>query len=276
MRDAPHIMLDCGRVNALRLRFLDRETADLALAPGVHAIGRDAHGQIGAVTRQNAWALFCNDARGVWLQAGDPTRGVHVNGRRIRRMALLRAGDSLFAEGVEMVVLGDAPAAVPGFESPEGDCETRMVLRGVGGQHHGRALTLDTPRTLGSARDCDIRIDDAALADRHLALRPHARGVLLTDVHDSAQCQVNGHSTRAALLRPGDQLVVEGRHRFVIESPSASAKTVPGEAPMEALGSGAADDSDTGPARRLRVPWLLVAAALIAVSLSLLMLYGAR
>jgi len=239
-------------------------------------VGRDAAGQIGAVTRKDAWALLCNDRRGVWLQAGDPTRGVHVNGRRIRRMAMVRAGDALFAEGVEMIVLGDAPAAAPGYQSPDGEFDARLVLRGVGGQHHGRSLSLDSVRTLGRARECDIRIDDAALGERHLQLLPHAEGLVLRCVDASAQCQVNGHAVREALLKPGDQLVVEGRHRFVVESPSPVIKNGPDDVAVAEFDTAAKASPEARARKPMRVPWLLVAAALLAGGLSLLLLYGAR
>lgn len=179
-----HIMLDCGRVNALRLRFQDPETADVVLSPGVHSIGRDEAGRPGPVARHHAIAQFSVDRRGVWLQVREGARGVHVNGRPVRRMSVLRAGDSVFADGIELTLVADAPQPAPSFDSPASEGDPRIVLRGVGGRHHGRCFSLDAPRLLGRGRECDIRIDEPTVAERHLRLGPHVAGVAL---HDAAR-----------------------------------------------------------------------------------------
>ncbi|HEY1141668.1 MAG TPA: FHA domain-containing protein, partial [Lysobacter sp.] len=87
-------------MTALRLRFPHRQQPDLVLGPGVHAIGRDATDRPVIVDDPaQAIAQFCVDRRGVWLQVHQGARGLHVNGRPVRRMALLRAGDAVFVDG---------------------------------------------------------------------------------------------------------------------------------------------------------------------------------
>lgn len=250
------------------------------LGPGLHAIGRDAGGQAVPVDDPGqAIAQFCVDRRGVWLQVNEGTRGLHVNGRPTRRIAMMRAGDAVFVDGQQWLLLGDTPPNAPAQSSPpaaEMASDPRMVLRGVGGAHHGRSITLDQARVVGRLPECEIRIDEAAFADRHARLEPHAQGVVLRDLGSEDGSVVNGWPVRNALLRPGDQVVFDSHHRFVVEAPRLNAS-------VEERARGIAAPPDAEPmlaagkmTSARRVPWLLLAALLLAASLSLLLLYGAR
>jgi pSer/pThr/pTyr-binding forkhead associated (FHA) protein len=268
-------------MNALRLRFPNRQQPDLVLGPGLHAIGRDLVDRPVIVDDPGqAIAQFCVDRRGVWLQVREGTRGLHVNGRPVRRMALLRAGDAVFVDGNEWLLLGDTPPSAPADSMPssnDANSDPRMVLRGLGGPHHGRSITLDQQRTVGRLPECDVRIDDAAFADRHARLEPHAEGVVLRDLGSHEGSIVNGWPMRNALLRPGDQVVFDTQ-RFVVEAPNAGAtsdsKRSPQPAPAEEVVQPASEAKLPSSARR--VPWLLLAALFLAGALSLLLLYGAR
>lgn len=266
-------------MTALRLRFPNRQQPDLILGPGVHAIGRDLVDRPVIVDDPGqAIAQFCVDRRGVWLQVREGTRGLHVNGRPVRRVAMLRAGDAVFVDGNEWLLLGDTPPSAPAESKPgEQNPDPRMVLRGLGGPHHGRSITLDQPLQVGRLAECDVRIDDVAFADRHARLEPHAEGVVLRDLGSHEGSVVNGWPVRSALLRPGDQVVFDTQ-RFVVEAPNrgglseAARQTepIPRDDPMQA---------ESAPKQRSsarRVPWLLLAALFLAAAVSLLLLYGAR
>lgn len=268
-------------MTALRLRFPNRQQPDLVLGPGVHAIGRDLVDRPVIVDDPGqAIAQFCVDRRGVWLQVREGVRGLHVNGRPVRRVAMLRAGDAVFVDGNEWLLLGDTPPSAPAEPTPaSGDqsADPRMVLRGLAGPHHGRSITLDQPRQVGRLPECDIRIDDAAFADRHARLEPHAEGVVLRDLGSHDGSVVNGWPVRSALLRPGDQVVFDTQ-RFVVEAPnrggvseaSRPTQPMPGEDSVQ---------TESEPKQRSsarRVPWLLLAALFLATAVSLLLLYGAR
>ena len=273
-------------MTALRLRFPNRQQPDLVLGPGVHAIGRDVVDRPVIVDDPGqAIAQFCVDRRGVWLQVREGTRGLHVNGRPVRRVAMLRAGDAVFVDGNEWLLLGDTPPSAPNESRPgdprpgpgEQNPDPRMVLRGLGGPHHGRSVTLDQARQVGRLPECDIRIDDAAFADRHARLEPHAEGVVLRDLGSHDGSAVNGWPVRSALLRPGDQVVFDTQ-RFVVEAPnrggsssaSRSASPMPCEDPVQSV-----PETKPGSSAR-RVPWLLLAALFLAAAVSLLLIYGAR
>lgn len=270
-------MLDCRRVDHLRLRFPDQRSADLLLSQGVHPVARGEDGQPSpAADPSDAVVQFCVDRRGVWMQVCDGARGLHVNGRPVRRMAMLRAGDLIYLEGAEMLLLGAAPLPAPSQDEDVASNDGRVVLRGVGGLHHGRCFSVQHGITVGRASDCAIRIDEASAVGRHACLVPHPQGVVLRDLGSGEGSVVNGHKVRDALLRPGDQVVFDTQHRFVVEAPVQSAT---GRIAVMQLD----DDWHDGegghsplPASVRRMPWLLLAALLLAGGLSLLLLYGTR
>ncbi|WP_187770689.1 FHA domain-containing protein [Cognatilysobacter lacus] len=255
-------------MTALRLRPTGSERDLLDLEPGVHPI---LPSMLDA--RQSSVEPVGHvyvDSRGVWLQVGDGVRGVYVNGRPIRRMAMLRAGDSIFMAGVECVLIGRRPESGGEDSAPRSD--VHAVLRAIAGRHHGRCFPLERECVLGRAPDCEIPIDDEAIGAREVSLRVTAKGVRATSVTPSAPVWVNGHALGTGLLVPGDQLVVAGQHRFVVEAARASSVVEP---ERERRPSGRAPSPPKLRRAARRLPWLIVAAVMLAGALSLLLLYGA-
>lgn len=269
-------VLDFSRVNALSLRFPDHDRNDLALGQGVHAFGRADDGALDRVEhREDALVQFCIDRRGVWLQSRAPDGAVHVNGRPVRRMAMLRAGDAIHLEGAELVLLGTSPGPMPKGIPNVRESDRRAVLRGVGGPSHGRCFSLDHAREIGRDVECDIRIDGPAIAERHARLEPHQDGIVLRDL-GGANVVVNGHAVREGLLQAGDQLVV-GSHRFVIEAPLSPGIADATAVPEDGHDTEATDDAPSPVASSIRrMPWLLLAAVMLAAALTLLLMFGAR
>lgn len=257
------------------MRAPGTEIDALPLGMGRHAIGRVEGGALALVDDADAARVcFCVDRRGVWLTVGQGVRGVHVNGRPVQRKALLRTGDSIHVDGHEIVLASARPAPVPprdahGAAAAAGamQADPRVVLRGVGGRHHGRSFTLDHPRLVGSAADADIRIDDPAFAARHARIGLQDGQVVLRGLEAGASCQVNGEPRRDALLQPGDQVVFDAHHRFVVEAPLR----VLGPLVEEGMPDAAPVAAPTG-SRARRLPWLLLTAVLLAAALSALLL----
>jgi len=262
-------------MNELRLRFGDGDQPDLVLGSGVHALGRLPTG-LGPVDAEQPWLLqLCNDRRGIWLTVADDLRGVHVNGRPVQHVAMLRAGDSIHVDGNELLLTAanDGRALPPPAAQRDPIGNLRLVLRGVGGAHHGRSISLETPRRIGRAADADIRIEGPGIAERHALLDAVNGQAVLREA--GADVLVNGQRVRQAVLRAGDQIAFDVQHRFVLEGPP------PATAAPEAGRPRAAGDPDAAPEppRRSwlqRMPWLLVAAILLAAALSALLLFGAR
>jgi pSer/pThr/pTyr-binding forkhead associated (FHA) protein len=253
-------------VEQIRIRTRDDGGGERVLGHGSHVLP----GQRGGVR-------LCLDRRGAWLQVDPDESGVLVNGRPVRRMAMLRVGDTVWLDGTEHQLLQADDAGLPPAAEEGG--ATRLVLRGVGGQYHGRCITLDRPRTVGRLAECDIRVDDPAFAERHARLEPRGDAVVLEPLSAEDDSVVNGEHVRNALLRAGDQVVFDAHHRFVLESPGRP--KVRRDMPIDlddapgTLPDGLSSRPRSGRSALRRLPWLLLAALLLAAALSGLLLSGA-
>lgn len=264
----------------LLVHFSQQQQPDQPLRPGVQRIVRQANGSVRLGDPGNGALLlaqFCMDDRGLWLQVGNGIRSIHVNGRPVRRMALLRAGDAVYVDGVEMVLRGEVDSLLQApAPTHEGNPDEQRLLRGVGGLHHGRSFTLSRARVIGRGNDADIEIDEPAFAEQHARVEVHGERVLLRDLGSADGTRVNGVGVRHCWLQPGDQVVFDGQHRFVLEVPHDPRRR---PLPVEDEGNQDAEQAPLAfvPPRRVRRwPWLLVSALLLAGVLSLLLWFGAR
>jgi hypothetical protein len=92
-------------MEGLKLRFPEHHHPEMPLSPGVHAIGRIGD-TVGLVGEHEAPAIrLYVDRRGVWMTVAEGARGIHVNGRPVKRMAMLRLGDAIYLDGVEMLLV---------------------------------------------------------------------------------------------------------------------------------------------------------------------------
>lgn len=262
----------------LRLSFCDGEQPDLVLGAGVHALGRLPTG-LGPVAGEQPWLLqICSDRRGIWLTVADDVRGVHVNGRPVQHVALLRAGDSIHVDGGELLLTAaneTRPLPATATAPRDSVASLRLSLRGVGGQHHGRSISLEQPRRIGRGADVDIRIEGPGIAEQHALIEAVNGQAVLRE--SAADVLLNGHRVRQAILQTGDQIAFDVQHRFVLEGPPASIATLP-DGRRQASAAGADEPRDPSHRRALnvRVPWLLLAAVLMAAMLALLLVYGTR
>ena len=268
-------MLDCTAMNDLRLHFCDDSRPDLPLDTGVLALGRSQTG-LAPMASDGPWLLqLCNDRRGIWLTVAEGLRGVHVNGRPVLQLAMLRAGDSIHVDGQELQLVTPIPAPLPATGgSRDGDGTLRLVLRGVGGPHHGRSLSLEHPRHVGSAAHADLRIEGHGISTDLARIELSDGKPVLRNA--AASVRLNGQPVQHALLKPGDQLLFGLQHRFVLEGSTALATDI---ACAQHSHRQQADAPPAPPSDRgwtTRVPWLLVAALLMAAALSALLVFGAR
>ena len=180
-------VIDCRRVTALRLRLPATDRDVLVLEPGVHAV---TPATLGASAGTQTVANIYVDSRGTWLQLREGLRGAYVNGRAVRHMAMLRAGDALYLEGVECVLLGRE--AEPAVSS--GVADQRAVLRAVAGRHHGRCFALGNGCTLGRSARCDVVLDDEGVDDCHVELRPSGAGWAVAVHGREGSVTANGNS----------------------------------------------------------------------------------
>lgn len=271
-------------MRTLQVHFSNKQQPDQPLRRGVQRVVRHASGAI--VLGDDSMgplllAQLCLDSRGLWLQVVSGTRSVHVNGRPVRRMAFLRAGDAIHVEGVELVIRGECQPAQGHPAAVETAAEdSRIALRGVGGHQHGRSFSLDSSLAIGRAANADIVIDDPAFGLTHAVIERHGDRVLLRDLGSTDGSMVNGVEVRHCWLQPGDQVVFDSQHRFVLEDP-VRARTEMSVTQDGGGGDGSVEPLlgitvESAPQRSTRWPWLLLSAVLLAAALGSLLLFGAR
>lgn len=248
-------------------------------------------------------ASFVQDRRGLWLRVPPGVHGVHLNARPVRHLAQLRPGDLVCLDKLRLQLRADdqpeidrrIPASQPAsMNEAQRVSASRVVLRGLSGQHFGRSYTLTEPRLFGRTASADIRLDDAAVAERHAVIELHSDRVVLRALGSDSSL-VNGVPVRDAVLSPGDQISID-QHRFVLEAPGLPQRgQLGGQKPvvsthtqtMNAVRVPAAPDAEPrageGPRRSKpagRDPsalwWLIAAATVLGAAITALLVYAPR
>jgi pSer/pThr/pTyr-binding forkhead associated (FHA) protein len=287
----------------MRLSFPNGEHADVLLESGELIIGsasgnRVALPEAGLAPRHAA--IRVDVQRGILMSVLDSAAQVHVNARPVREMAVLRLGDVLSLNRLQVLVKPDNDAAIDGdipsdskalSSSAQRTAASRVVLRGVSGSYYGRSLSLQDPLVVGRGVDADIRLDEPGMLDRHAQIELHGEKVLLRDLGSHDGSVVNGVAVSSAVLAPGDQIAFDG-HRFVLEAPGLPPRGVRHETPSAGSGMGttqtmqavrAAPHAGHGPATtepdtvpRAHFGWLILTALAIAAGIVALLMYGPR
>jgi FHA domain/Protein of unknown function (DUF3662) len=87
------------------------------------------------------------------------------------------------------------------------------------GDHDPVPLTASTPVVLGRGATATVDLDDSSVSRRHCELRPVAGGWVVVDLDSANGTRVNDASVSDPIpLRPGDELELAGRVRFIAEA----------------------------------------------------------
>ncbi len=113
-------------------------------------------------------------------------------------------------------LIGSDPSTVAGLSG--GDERTDrlpvFVLKVIGGDDDGSLYPLDWTRSsrvlVGTSAACDIKLTDALVSRRHLALGPQGGYLQLTDTESTNGTQVNGLRVVEALLKGGETITIGG------------------------------------------------------------------
>lgn len=207
----------------MRIHFPGNEHVEVALHEGALRIGSgpDADLRIAGLAPLHA-TLSLEDRHGPMLRVATAAGGVFLNGRPIREIALLRLGDLLVLGPVRLLLKPDhdwIDAPPPTVSAGAAAVVPRVALRGLNGRHGGQALSLGGNCLLGRDAACEIRLDDPSLAPKQAQIQNTGAGLFLRELGDRALIHVNGIPSRAAVLRPGDQIAFNQNLRFVIEAP---------------------------------------------------------
>lgn len=298
-------MADVGR--PVRLSFPKGEHGDVLAQPGEITIGSapDNAVVLQADGVQPHHAAISVDNRGFWLFVRGAEAWTHVNARPVREKSLLRMGDIVSLQSINIVlkpdsddiVTADVPAQVSSFA--EAQTPPKVVLRGVSGPYFGKVIAVQGQLTIGRGSDCDLVLDEPEMARKHARIEIGADGIAWRDLGSANGTAINGVQVRDAALYTGDQIAFD-RNRFLIEAPGTPVRSnVPrsnGVAAQAAASTPQAQPQVTQTMRAIRIetpaaapaveaeapesspnagwnPWWLIAAgALIAVGIALLLL----
>jgi len=289
----------------MQLMFPNGEHASVAFEQGEVSIGSRAGQGVSLSGKSLAphHASVVWDRRGLWLRVPPGVPGVHVNARPIRRIAMLRIGDQLCLEQVQLVLSENSPDVIdriipPSAPAPLTEAQrvsaSRVAIRAISGNLCGRAFTLTEPKLVGRSSSCDIRIDDPAVAERECQFELHGDRVVLRSLSHGEFTTVNGIQVADAVLAPGDQVVID-QNRFLLEAPGLPAR---GQDRLRAQ----AQQQHTQTMKAVRVPqapapanvdqresldppppqpvdpgalwWLIAAAAVLAAAMTALLVYS--
>lgn len=247
-------------------------------------------------------ASIISDRRGLWLKLQPDSQPIHLNGRPVKQLAMLRTGDLLCFDQVR-IQLRDSDAQAISRNIPENSplglnesqqvSAARVLLRGLSGQHFGRVYGLVNPQLLGSSANVDIVIEDASVAEKHAQIELHGDKVVLRSLGSQSITHVNGIAVTDALLSPGDQIAIE-QSRFMLEAPGLPPRgrdvavpsgTVAHTQTIQAVKAKMSNESPVGShqeAENLQhttedssaLWWLIAAAAILAASLTALLVYA--
>jgi pSer/pThr/pTyr-binding forkhead associated (FHA) protein len=275
----------------MRLSFSNGEHADVLVDGGVTGIGA-AQGnsvrlELGGVRPWHARLVI--DKRGMILEVVDPEARTHVNARPVVEKALLRLGDVINFDAIAVTLKPDndriidtrvPPEAAPGSASEV----SRVVLRGVSGNHYGKTISVGERLAIGHGSR-GLNLDEPEMGEHHASIDATDDAVYFRAVGVAADAEINGVRVSTAILHPGDQISF-GRNRFVLEAPGYPARgqrmptpamtapaitqTLDAIQMSDAIVPTEEDPSDAGTG----IWWLISAAALIGLGIAGLIWFG--
>ena len=225
----------------MRLHFPNKEHADVIVASGDITIGsaQDNNVVVGKPGVAAHHVRLAVAERSIVHSVSDAQARVHVNARPVREKALLRLGDTVSLDTIQLRLMPDRDAAIrtqvpagsrnPTPASPGGADEMnatrarlappKVVLRGVSGSYFGKIVPVRGRLVIGRGADCDLVLDEAEMSRRHAVIENSGDGIYLRDLGSANGTFVNGVQVRDAVLHPDDQIAFD-TNRFLLEAPS--------------------------------------------------------
>lgn len=285
----------------MRLSFPNGEHPDVLLEEGELSIGDAATNRVAipnAGLAPRHVGIRVDSQRGILMSVLDHAAQVHVNARPVRELAMLRLGDVVSLERLQLLVKPDHDGAIIGnipadtqaiAAGAQRTAASRVVLRGVSGAYFGRSLSLQEPLLVGRTEQAQIRLDEPDIDERHAQIELSGECVLLRDLGSRDGSVVNGVPVKSAVLHPGDQIAFDG-HRFVLEAPGLPPR---GTATAQPAGSGMGTTRTMQAVRaephtprsgqaaveappKSHFGWLIVTALAIAAAIVALLMYAPR
>jgi len=287
----------------MRLHFPNKEHADVIVASGDTTIGSAQDNNV-VVSKPGVAAHHINLAvaeRSIVLSVSDAQARVHVNARPVREKALLRLGDTVSLDTIQLRLMPDRDESIrtnvptgsrnatpppPGSDEMNATrtrlAPAKVVLRGVSGSYFGKIVPVRGRLVIGRGSDCDLVLDEAEMSRRHAVIENSGDGIYLRDLGSANGTFVNGVQVRDAVLHPDDQIAFD-TNRFLLEAPSLPTREEGDQAGVDVDNSTITQTmravprpTQPAPARPVDdrnkndIWWLIGAAALIAIGIAVL------
>ena len=195
---------------------------------------------------------------------------------------MLRCGDMVCLGPVAIAIKADRDEqiqrTIPDEQGPPAATAvpSRVILRGLSGNHFGKAIAVNHQLLVGRDAACDLVLDDPRVAPRQAALEHAGEAIWLRDIGSEDGSLVNGVRVRNAVVHPGDQLAF-GSNLFVVEAPGLPGRDQEPVDPSRAITEPmpVVDGHLAQAAAGSSIWWLIGAAALIALGIGMLIYRGA-
>ena len=129
-------------------------------------------------------------------------------------------------------------------------------LKGTSGNVINRVFPLPDTLVLGASKECDIRVDEPAVAPRQAEIqRLDERSLLLKDLGGNQETVLNGEPVQQQLLNTGDEIGI-GTCRWILQAPGLRPARLLTDAAVQGV----------KPRWLRRLVWTLVAALAVAVA----------
>jgi len=210
----------------LKIQFKDARSDPIVLSDPGKTIGKGSANDI--VLDEEGVNVFHADLKVegdiVTLTDVGTQAGTSLNGTKLTGPVMIREGDLISIQGVELEVVAAESAA------PEGKTlvlsGTALFDMGVGvwaivadsGPEKGQVIAIKEKTSIGRALDCDISILEPGLSRQHAELEIVDDGLVIRDLGSSNGTYLNGSKVSQSVCRGGDVLQFE-RIKFIVQAP---------------------------------------------------------
>lgn len=210
----------------LKIQFKDGRSDPIVLSAPGKTIGKGSANDI-VLDEEGVNAFHADlkvDGEMVTLTDVGTQTGTSLNGTKLTGPAMLRAGDLISIQGIELEVV-EVESAVPEGKTLvlSGTALFEMGLGGWAivadtGPEKGQVIAIKEKTSVGRALDCDISILEPGLSRQHAELDIVDDELIIRDLGSSNGTYLNGKKVSHSVCREGDVLQFE-RIKFIVKGP---------------------------------------------------------
>jgi pSer/pThr/pTyr-binding forkhead associated (FHA) protein len=224
-RSGRHRQQRSAIVKSVVLTVIGSNTPPVSISAGEIRIGAAPDNEI-VIAEHNLLPIHVRvtlDEDGPMLRLARDMLDVRLNHRHVESLSFLHDGDIIEIAGTTIAVQIDAERQ-DGERRGRGERITRMrrvppkyVLRGVTGSQFGKLIPIYGRLVIGRGTECDLVLEEPGLSRRHAIIESLPEGLFLRDLGSANGSHLNGARVRDAVLKHGDQIVLDSV-RFLVQA----------------------------------------------------------